>query len=109
MPKIVKHDEDHRDVKGIYREASINTSDPRCEMDFHADNCVAGLNTLRVSDEGRQVTMHGYSDELAPMIAPVTTVTTLWIHPETGQPYILVMHESLYFLGTTLICPNQVR
>ena len=38
-------------------------------------------------------------------------LATLWIHPETGQPYILVMHESLYFgdrMGTTLICPNQV-
>ena len=58
------------------------------------------------------MTVHGYSDDLAPMIAPVTTVTTLWIHPETGHPYILVMHESLFFgdrMGTTLTCPNQVR
>ena len=91
------HDEDHAYVKGIYRVASVNTSDSRCELDSYADTCVAGSNTLRVSDEGREVTVHGYSDELAPMITPVTMVTTLWIHPETRQPYILVMHESLYF------------
>ena len=106
------HDEDHRYAKGIYRLASVNASNPRCELDSHADTCVAGSNTLRVSDEGCEVTVHGYSDELAPMIAPVTMVATLWIHPETGQPYILVMHESLYFgdrMGTMLICPNQVR
>ena len=57
------------------------------------------------------MTIHGYSDELAPMIVPVMTVATLWIHPVTGQPYILVMHESLYFgdrMGMMLICPNQV-
>ena len=76
MPKIVKHDEDHRDVKDTYHVASVNTSNPRCELDSHADTCIAGSNTLRISDEGRQVTVHGYSDELAPMIAPVTTVAT---------------------------------
>ena len=81
-------------------------------MDSHADTCVAGSNTLRVSDEGREVTMHGYSDEFALMTAPVTMVATLWLHPETGQPYILVMYKSLYFgdrMGMTLICPTQVR
>ena len=83
-PKIVKHDEDHRYAKGIYRVASVNASDPRCELDSHADTCVAGSNTLRVTDEGHEVTVHGYSDELAPMIAQVTMVATLWIHPETG-------------------------
>ena len=41
---------------------------------------------LRVSDEGCEVTVHGYSDELTPMIAPVMMVTKLWIHPERRQP-----------------------
>ena len=59
--KIVIHDEVHRYVKGIYRVASVNASDSRCELDSHADTCVAGSNTLRISDEGRQVTVHGYS------------------------------------------------
>ena len=111
-PKIVMHDEVYRYVKGIYHVASVNASDPRCELDSHANTCVAGSSTLRVSDEGREVTVHGYSDELAPMTAPVMTVATLWLHPETRQPYTLAMHESLYFrdqMVTTLICPNQVR
>ena len=64
-------------------------------MCIRDSTCVAGSNTLRISDEGRQVTVRGYSDELAPMIMPVTTVATLWTHPEMGQPYILVVHESL--------------
>ena len=71
------HDEDHRYAKVIYHVASVNASDPRCELDSHADTCVAGSNTLRVSDEGREVTVHGYSDELAMMITPVMTVATL--------------------------------
>ena len=47
-PKIVMHDEVHRYVKGIYRVASANASDSRCELDSHADTCVAGSNTLRM-------------------------------------------------------------
>ena len=96
----------------VYRIGAVSVSDYRCELDSHADTVVAGANTLRVSDEGRQVIVHGYSEELESVTAPVTTVATLWDHPETGQPYILVMHEALYFgdrVGTTLICPNQLR
>ena len=70
------HDEVHRYVKGIYRVASVNASNPRFELDSHADTCAAGSNTLRVSEEGCEVTVHGYSDELALMIAPVTMVDT---------------------------------
>ena len=81
-------------MKGIYRVAFVNTSDSSCELDSHADTCVAGSNTLRVSDERCDVTVHGYSDELALMTVPVM-VATLWLHPETGQSYILLMHESL--------------
>jgi hypothetical protein len=32
--------------------------DMRTELDSHADACVAGRNTLLVSDKGRQVTDH---------------------------------------------------
>ena len=99
-------------VKMVYRIGAVSVSDYRCELDSHADTVVAGANTLRVSDEGRQVIVHGYSEEFESVTAPVTTVATLWDHPETGQPYILVMHEALYFgdqVGTTLICPNQLR
>ncbi|KAI2502118.1 Reverse transcriptase (RNA-dependent DNA polymerase) [Fragilaria crotonensis] len=87
--------------------------DTRTELDSHADTCVAGRNTLLVSDEGRQVTVHPYSGEYKPIPdVSIATVATLWIHPTDGQPYILIINEALYFgdrVDVTLLNPNQLR
>jgi hypothetical protein len=43
---------------------------------------------------------------------PVATVATAWDEPTTGQTYILVIHQALYFgaqLDHSLINPNQIR
>ena len=57
--------------------------DMRTELDSHADTCVAGRNTLLVSDEGRQVTVHPYSGEYKPIQdVSIATVATMWIHPQ---------------------------
>ena len=50
-------------VSMVYRIAAVSTSTLRCELDSHADTVVAGANTLRVSDDGREVIVHGYSEE----------------------------------------------
>ncbi|KAI2493496.1 hypothetical protein MHU86_21046 [Fragilaria crotonensis] len=72
-----------------------------------------GRNTLLVSDEGRQVTVHPYSGEYKPIPdVSIATVATLWIHPTDGQPYILIINEALYFgdrVDVTLLNPNQLR
>ena len=85
----------------------------RTELDSHADTCVAGRNTLLVSDDGRQVTVHPYSGEYKPIQdVSIATVATMWIHPQNGQPYILIIHEALYFgdrVDVTLLNPNQLR
>ncbi|KAI2502898.1 Reverse transcriptase (RNA-dependent DNA polymerase) [Fragilaria crotonensis] len=85
----------------------------RTELDSHADTCVAGRNTLLLSDEGRQVTVHPYSGEYKPIQdVSIATVATMWIHPQNGQPYILIIHEALYFgdrVDVTLLNPNQLR
>ena len=113
----LKPDDDRRYVKHVFRIASTTRCDEdfsRCELDSHADTCVAGANTLYVSDDNRTVTVHPFSDEYKPVQnIPVATVATLWVHTETGQPYILIVHEALYFgdrlQGRTLLCPNQLR
>ena len=35
-----------------------------CELDSHADTCVAGANTLMIGDNGRKVNVTGFLDEL---------------------------------------------
>jgi hypothetical protein len=105
-------------VKHVFRvsasKPSCNNNDIRTETDSHADTCVAGRNTLHVSDKGRQVSVHPYSGEYKPVQdVSIATVATMWIHPQNGQVYILVIiNEALYFgdrVDVTLLNPNQSR
>ena len=107
----------YRFVKHVFRVSASKPNaddvDTRTELDSHADTCVAGRNTLLISDDGRQVTVHPYSGEYKPIQdVSIATVATMWIHPDDGQPYILVIHEALYFgdrVDVTLLNPNQLR
>ena len=69
----------------------------RTELDSHANTCVAGRNTLLVSDEGRQVTVHPYSGEYKPIQdVSIATVATMWIHPLS----LHIRHDLRYVHGT---------
>ena len=43
---------------------------------------------------------------------PIATVATIWEDPRTGEMWLLIIHEALYFgssLQESLLCPNQLR
>jgi hypothetical protein len=87
---------------------------PRCNLDSHADTCVAGGNALEISHEdGRTVTSSGFSSKFKPRLdIRVSTVAFLWEDPESGKQNILIMHEALHFgneLDHSLFNPNQLR
>ena len=107
---------DCRMIDHVYRVAmSVNSggSMTRSDLDSHADTCVLGANTLRVSDEGRKVTVYAFSGEHKPLNSvPIVTAATLWQDLKTGQNYILIINEGLYMgdkVKVTLLCPNQMR
>ena len=84
-----------------------------CELDSHADTCVAGPNCVQYEPADRTVTVHAYSNEYKPIPqVPVVTAATVWTCQDTGQDYLILIHESL-FLGnrveSTLLNPNQMR
>ena len=84
----------------------------RCELDSHADTCVAGPNCLHIADVGMTVQVLGYDGKHATDNVPIATVATLWQDPISGIPYILIIHEALYFgdrICDTLLNPNQLR
>ena len=96
--------------------ASATSSDDRtsrCELDSHADTCVAGASTLLIAKTGRNVVVCPFSKEYKPFnTILIATVATVWDDPATGQPYILIIHEAMYFgskLFNTLLNPNQIR
>jgi hypothetical protein len=91
-----------------------NDCQPRCNLDSHADTCVAGGNALEISHEdGRTVTVSGFSSKFEPrQDIRVSTVAYLWEDPESGKQYIFIVHEALYFgneLDHSLFNPNQLR
>eukprot|EP00536_Pseudo-nitzschia_multiseries_P018491 jgi/Psemu1/55851/gm1.55851_g len=71
--------------------------DGYCELDSHADTTAAGSNMILLNPD--QITTHV---DVAPFSED----------PTSGQVYIIVFHQALYFgnkLKNSLICPNQVR
>eukprot|EP00536_Pseudo-nitzschia_multiseries_P005713 jgi/Psemu1/13293/gm1.13293_g len=86
-----------------------------CELDSHADTTAAGSNMILLNPD--QITTHvdvaPFSEEYKPIKKiPIGSCATAWTNPTSGQVYIIVFHQALYFgnkLKNSLICPNQVR
>lgn len=68
-----------------------------CELDSHADTCVAGNNMLLVSDENEKVRVSGFLSNSKPSHVVVGTAVTLYTDASTGDEFNLVFPESLYF------------
>ena len=85
----------------------------RTSLDLHADTCCGGSNTVALTLTGEKVNVFPFSDNLpAVQEVPIATILTIWESPKTGEPWMLVIHEALYFgdrLKESLLCPNQLR
>ena len=96
-----------------YLASSATSHSPTCELDTHADTCVAGSNCILLSRCDRTVSVYAFSQDYAPQQnIPIGTVATVWVHPRTGVAYLLVIHEALFFgdrMAHTLLNPNQLR
>ena len=84
-------------------------------MDSHADTIVAGNNCVVLELSGRKnVSVSPFLEEYALIdnIPIATVLTTAYDCPDSGQVFILVFNEALYFgerMAHTLLCPNQLR
>ena len=101
------------DLRRIRSAKSIAKSTARCELDSHADTCVAGANTLIVETTGQKVYVYGFHEALGPMAnIDIGTAATIWDCPTTGISYMVIISEALCFgdeIADTLLTPNQVR
>jgi hypothetical protein len=101
---------------------SLNSSSPfepghgstsRCKLDSHADTCVAGSTFAIIEHTNRLVDVRGYSAELQTLKGlPIVSAGTVYIDPKTGECFLLVIHECIFFrdrLRNSLLCPNQMR
>ena len=74
---------------------------------------VAGNNCVVLELSGRNVSVAPFSEEYASIDdIPIATVATAYDCPDSGQVFIIVFNEALYFrerMAYTLLCPNQLR
>ena len=104
-------------TKRSYATLKSDSSDEfhtaRNECDSHTDTCCAGRNFTIIDLSDVECNVKGFSNELGMLSKiPIATVGTLWVNPDDGCSYILVIHEALYFgddLDHSLINPNQIR
>ena len=91
----------------------ITLDSARSELDSRADTICAGLNCRLIHYTGQECTVSGFHSSLGAVDkVPIATVATAWSDEHTGQGFILIMHEVLFFgndLDHSLINPNQVR
>lgn len=84
-----------------------------CEMDSHADTCVAGPNFVVDEYTGENCDVTPYSNEYQPITGvPIVNASTAYTNPETGETLILRFNQVLWYgtkLDMSLINPNQIR
>jgi hypothetical protein len=83
----------------------------RCEMDSHADTCVAGSNCVVLKYTGRYAEVEAYSPDYPSKRIPIAMVAKAYDCPTSGATFLLIMNEELYFgesLTFSLLSPNQL-
>ena len=82
-------------------------------MDSHADTCVFGPNFVILAYTGRECDVYAYSSTLDAVTGvQIVSGATAWTHPETGETFVLIVHEDLWMpqqVEHSLWNPNQLR
>ena len=86
----------------------------RCELDTHADTCALGRNFVPLSYTGRACDVSPYNSDVyeSEKDVPIISGATAYTCQNSGQTYILVIHEGLWLgpkLRHSLLNPNQLR
>ena len=91
----------------------LSPIDGQIELDTHADTCVLGINFIILHYTGRVCDVSPYSSEYESVKnVPIVSGATAWTDRQTGETYILIVHEALWMadrLSHSLINPNQLR
>ena len=85
----------------------------RCELDSHADTCVAGPNFSLDEYTGEFCDVTPYSQEYQPLTnIPIVNASTAFTDHQSGETVIFHLNQVLWYgakLAMSLINPNQIR
>ena len=98
--------------KYTYNESEPGTT-ANNESDSNADTCCLGSNFVPIEFTGRTADVFPYDKSYKPLLnVPIVNAVTAWKDPRSGETFILVINEELYYgtiLEHSLINPNQIR
>ncbi len=105
-----------RTISQVERKAAVITSDNiihgMCELDSHADTCVAGPNCIVVEYTDQLVNVSAFTDIHETFNdVPIVTAATAYDDPTDGTTYVLILHQAIYMgnkISNTILCPNQL-
>jgi hypothetical protein len=84
----------------------------KCELDTHAENCVAGSNFLVCEFDGITCEVTPFTNQYQLMKdSPIVSAATAWMDNDTGEMIILYFNQVLWYgdkLIHSLINPNQL-
>jgi hypothetical protein len=87
---------------------------PTCtDLDSHVNTSCFGHNALVIDPNTRHVTCHPFKKGLGVAVdVPIVTAAVAYDQPHTGQTFIFIFHQALYFgedMDYNLINGNQTR
>ena len=84
-----------------------------CELDSHANTCVAGPNFQIDEYTGEHCNVTPYSTDYQPLKdIPIVNASTAYTDPDSGETSFLQLNQVLWYghrLAMSLINPNQIR
>jgi len=96
----------------LWTDPPVNTTADN-ECDTNADTCCLGKNFLVLHSTYRTADVYAYDTSIKPIEnVPIVTAATAFDDPTSGNTFILVFNEALYYgekLDHSLINPNQIR
>ncbi|KAI2501857.1 Reverse transcriptase (RNA-dependent DNA polymerase) [Fragilaria crotonensis] len=105
-----------RSINAVNRGDEFRTEEgynARCEMDSHADTCVAGPNFKILEYTGEQCDVSPYTSDYDPITnVSVVNAATAFTDESSGETVILRFNQVLWYgsrMRMSLINPNQLR
>ncbi|KAI2503240.1 hypothetical protein MHU86_11177 [Fragilaria crotonensis] len=99
-------------IRSAFDDPPVNTA-AHNECDSNADTCCLGKNFIVLQATYRTADVYAYDSSIKPLEnVPIVIGATAYDDPASGQTFILVFNESLYYgnsLDHSLINPNQLR
>ena len=86
----------------------------RVELNSHADTYCVGATAAVIEYKGKTCDVSPFSKEYKTMqnVPIVMAATDVYDDAETGETFILITGQALYFgdrVENTVLCPNQMR